>query len=477
MSKFKIKDRRLRDLSYTLGANVVSLISGLLIAFVIPKLLSIEEYAYLRVFTFYLGYVGIFHFGFNDGVYINYGKYDYDNLPREKFRTYFKFLVLFQSAIAVLVFVVSSILSKDNGRIIIYGFLCINIILVNIIGYFDFISQFVRRFKVYSFNVVLSKVLYILGILSVFFINNRSGIYFIILQTFINILVVFIYILRYKDIIFGKGENLSDAKEDIKSNFTTGFLIMVGNFATIIIIGIDRIFVDKFYTVKDFAMYSFAVSLLSMFYLILNAITTVVYPYLTRSNDKNKGKTYETMKSAIFIALGFCISGYFIFDIIVRKFIPQYIDALSITAIIFPTIVLSGEINIVTQNYYKTMKLQKQYTKNNIAAVTIAVITILISVIFFKSLTAIAVSSLVSFFIWELYGDNFFKRNIGCKTARHHIAEILSISLFIYLTLNFKWYIGFIIYLIIFTVIVFVFLKNDIREIIKIARKKETIDE
>lgn len=466
-----LKDRRLRDLSYTLSANIVSLIGGLIITFGIPKLLSINEYAYFRVFTFYLGYVGVFHFGFNDGIYVNYGKYDYENLPREKFRSYFRFLCIFQSIVAALLFCTAAVLVQDKGRILIYLFLSINIVLVNVIGYFDFISQFVRRFKVYSLNLILSKGLYILGVVGFFFAKSKNGIYFIVLQTIVNVIIFFIYIARYKELVFGKGEGIKKASRDIKNNISIGFFIMLGNFVTIIIIGIDRMFVDKFFTVKDFAMYSFAVSLLSLFYLILNAITTVVYPYLTRSEDKHRGKTYETMKSVIFILLGYCLSGYFVFDIIVRLFLPQFVEALNITAIIFPTILLSGEINIVTQNYYKTLKLQKDYTKNNIAAVIIALITIIIAFLLFKSVTAIAVCSLLSFYLWEIYGDNFFRKILKINTLRHHAAELLAVSTFVILTLKVQWYIGFVLYIIIFTAIVLIFFKKDIREIKKLMLK------
>jgi len=472
-----MKDRRLRDLTYTLSANIVSLIGGLLITFVVPKLLSIDEYAYFRVFTFYLGYVGVFHFGFNDGIYINYGKYDYENLPREKFRAYFKFLCIFQSIIAALLFCAAAIIVQDKGRLLIYLFLSINIVLVNVIGYFDFISQFVRRFKVYSLNLILSKGLYILGIIGFFFVNQKSGIYFIVLQTIVNVIIFSIYVARYKDLVFGKSLGIKKAGRDIKNNISIGFFIMLGNFVTIIIIGIDRMFVDKFFTTRDFAMYSFAVSLLSLFYLILNAITTVVYPYLTRSEDKHKGKTYETMKSVIFIVIGYCLAGYFVFDLVVRLYIPQYTEALKITAIIFPTILLSGEINIVTQNYYKTLKLQKDYTKNNIAAVIIALITIIIAFLLFKSVTAIAVCSLLSFYLWEIYGDRFFKKILHINTLRHHAAEALTIAAFIALTLKAKWYIGLLLYAAIFTVIVFVFFKKDIKEIKNLMLKREPADE
>jgi len=465
-------DRRIKDLVYTLGANLISLLSGLVATFFIPKLLSIEEYAYLRAFTFYLGYVGIFHFGFNDGLYINYGKYDYDTLPKEKFRTYFKFLMFFQVLIAALVFLIALAISEDNKRIVIYLFLAINIIVVNLITYFEYISQFVRRFKVYSYNIVISKTLYILGVLGFLFINNNNGSYFMILQTVVNFIVLTIYIKKYKEIIHGKSYRIKSLMKDITHNISLGFFIMLGNFAAIIIIGIDRIFIDKFFTVKDFAMYSFANSLLSMFYLLLNAITSVVYPYLTRSEGKDKKAVYETMKTTIFVLVGFCLSGYFIFDIIVRAFIPKYSEALKITAIIFPTILLSAEINIVTQNFYKTMKLQKEYIKNSLVAVGISIVTIVIAFLVFRTTSAIAMSSLISFYLWGIYGDRYFKKVIGIETKKHHIGEFLTISLFLYLSFRVQWYIGFILYLILFSLIVLVLFGKNIEEIKNVILKR-----
>jgi len=467
-----IKDRRVKDLAYTLGANIISFMAGLLITFVIPKLISIEEFAYFRAFTLYLGYLGVFHFGFNDGVYVNYGKYDFENLPKEKFRTYFKFLFVFQSIMAILLFAVASALSKDKSSTTIYFFLCINIVLANLIAYFDSISQFVRRFKVYSFNLTLSKILYSLGILAFFFINNNKGAYFIALQTLINCIMVCIYVVRYKDIVFGKSEVISVAKKDIIKNISVGFFIMIGNFVTIIIIGIDRMFVQRFFSEKDFGIYSFAVSLLSMFYLVLNSITAVVYPYLTRSEGRDKGKVYEVMKTAIFVLVGFCLSGYFVFDIIVRMILPQYVEALKITAIIFPTILLSAEINIVTQNFYKTMRLQREYTRNNMVAMVLAIISVAVAYLIFKTTTAIGLSSLIYFYLWGLYGDNYFKKVLGIKVWKHHIAEVLAIVAFIYLATKVVWYIAFPTYIAIFAIIVFILFRKDISEIKNMLLKR-----
>ncbi len=178
------------------------------------------------------------------------------------------------------------------------------------------------------------------------------------------------------------------------------------------------------------------------------------------------------MKTTIFVLVGFCLSGYFVFDIIVRMILPKYVGALEITAIIFPTILLSAEINIVTQNFYKTMRLQREYTKNNVMAAVLATISVAIAYLTFKTTTAIAISSLMYFYLWGLYGDNYFKKVLGIKVWKHHIAEVLTIIVFIYLASKVVWYIAFPIYIAIFAIIVFILFRKDISEIKNMLLKR-----
>ena len=112
-----------------------------------------------------------------------------------------------------------------------------------------------------------------------------------------NILIIYIY--YNKELVFGKADSLKNTFKDAKSLIGIGFFVMIGNFMTNIILGIDRLFVDAFFTIKDFAIYSFAYSLISLFYILLNSVTMVIYPYLKRTNKDIYKQTYETIRVSI----------------------------------------------------------------------------------------------------------------------------------------------------------------------------------
>ena len=54
-------------------ANMINVIFSLLANFLLPKYLSVESYAAIKTFQLYVSYVGLFHLGYIDGMYLKYG--------------------------------------------------------------------------------------------------------------------------------------------------------------------------------------------------------------------------------------------------------------------------------------------------------------------------------------------------------------------------------------------------------------------
>ena len=54
-------------------ANILNMVFGLATGFILPKYLSVETYAIIKTFQLYLSFVGLFHMGYADGMYLRYG--------------------------------------------------------------------------------------------------------------------------------------------------------------------------------------------------------------------------------------------------------------------------------------------------------------------------------------------------------------------------------------------------------------------
>lgn len=448
-------NNKIRDFLYALSANLANFILGVITGFLIPMYLGVEHYGYFRLFTFYVGYIGFLHFGFIDGIYIKYGSYDYEELPKERFRTYFKFLIIQQIFISIILFAALFIYPMDIDRKYIYVFVVINMLIINLTTFFSFICQFTRRFKIFSLNTVLTKLSFAIGCSILFIVSEDKYLPYIIVQTICNFLILILYVYYNKDIVFGKQSLIKDLVSDIKENIKIGFLVMMGNFMNVLILGIDRVFVDKFFTINDFAYYSFAYNLISLFYILLNSVTSVIYPYLTRVKTE-LNSVYVKIKEVISLTMGLTLIGYFIIELIVRTYLVEYIEALGIFKFLTPTVILSGQISILVANYFKVLKLTKEYTKNNIVAFLLGLITNIVAYMIFKTTLSLAIATLISFIIWVIYSDRFFAQYLSVKILRANILEFIIIGMFLICSTFFSWYIGLILYLIFYTFLIIV---------------------
>ena len=130
-------------------SNFIVILSGVAIGFLVPKIMEVEEYGFYKTFTLYISYAGFFELGVVEGIYLLIAGKQKEELDKEKMRLVFRILMIIELFIAsIFLFVAFTFL--DTTYRIIFASLGINIIFVNIIQYFQFVSQAVQKFKEYS---------------------------------------------------------------------------------------------------------------------------------------------------------------------------------------------------------------------------------------------------------------------------------------------------------------------------------------
>ena len=65
-----------------------------------------------------------------------------------------------------------------------------------------------------------------------------------------------------------------------------GIFILIGNICVILISSIGGWIVQFFFKIEDFAYYSFAVAMLNMILLVINAIALTFYNYIARNENR-----------------------------------------------------------------------------------------------------------------------------------------------------------------------------------------------
>ena len=147
---------------YVFIANIINLIISLFTGFVLPKLLSIESYANIKLFQLYITYIGILHFGFADGMYLKNGGKNIDEINSKDILDEFKTFKVFQAVVTIISIVISILLKNEMLLFCSIVILPINVgnyirNLYQAIGEFKRYSRFtnINTFLIFSINIIL----------------------------------------------------------------------------------------------------------------------------------------------------------------------------------------------------------------------------------------------------------------------------------------------------------------------------------
>lgn len=336
------------------------LISGFISSFLLPITFSINSYGFLKLFSFYVGFYGIFHLGSIDGIYLKYGGrlFPKENLTEFKkfINIYFQIHLLF--GFLILLF---GLFFFDNERRLIIIFSSVNLLFSNFIFLFSYITSISGDFSSHAYRNIFLSISNVLFILLLFFLKIDNFIIFILFQIFINFIVFISYIYQFRRSISFGSFNFFDSFKVFLNYSKIGFQLLMANFLFLILYSLPRIFIDIFNNqIGNFAIYSFSYNLINIVNLFVVSVSSVFYPYFKINLDKLTNETLLKTTKLINVVLIFGSSLFFPLKLVVNNFIQNYNSSIDVLLFLIPIQSIVSIIQIVKFNYYKvSMNLSK----------------------------------------------------------------------------------------------------------------------
>jgi len=390
-----------KGILHVLVANIINLIVSLFSGFILPKFLSIDTYANIKLFHLYITYIGISHLGYSDGMYLRNGGKSLDNLDKKDVLSEFKTFRYFQYLVTVLA-IILAILIKNEMLL----FCAIVIVPINISNYIRSLYSAIGQFKKYSkFTNINTICIFLINIFLLFIIKSDHYYLYIIGQSIVYFLYcLFIVFETHK--LFGKEKsefNFRYIIEDIKS----GFLLLIGNFCNVLFTSIDKIFVKNLIDLTQFAYYSFATSIEHLLNVFITPISTVMYNYFCNKRDVD---SVLKVKKNIMIFASMIIIIMFPAKFIVEIWITKYINSISVLFLLVSALYIAIMIRTVHVNIYKAEKKQNRYFKIMMAVVVISIVLNILAFCVVNSMVSIAVATLLTNIIWYIIGEFDLKK-------------------------------------------------------------------
>ncbi|MFT6128003.1 MAG: O-antigen/teichoic acid export membrane protein [Polaribacter sp.] len=416
-----------KDLIRVAVSNFIVLISSVVNGLVLPYILSIEDFAQVKTYTLYASFIGLLHFGFVDGLNIKYGGYAKETVDKKEFNGYHNFFLSFQLLLVVVVVIAGFVLNNDILLLI-----SLAILPINLQSFFLYYYQAIAQFKEYSITTIIVPLASIIITLSLMLLGVKDYRFYVLAS--ICGYIISVVFLEYK---YGRSTkyNLSISLKSIPINaklfklvFFSGFYIMLGNLLFTLFFDSGR-WISKIFTGDiNFAIYSLGVSLIGFVMVFIGAINKTFYPHLYNNHSK---EVVRNIKIILFIISSFTLVGYFFLETIVTSFLPKYIDALPVTAILMASLPGMVVIKSIYVNLYKIKKIEKKFLRDTFVYLAIALSLSLSIYFYFKSLESIAVASVISIYIWTMLP-------ISCQPFV--LKEFLKDALYFSLMFTLFWY-------------------------------------
>lgn len=353
------KRRILKNITYTLNANVISTVISLVSFAIFPKILSPTDYSYWQLFTFYATYAAYLSLGITDGAYLRYGGQELDELPARRIASQFWALVVLNVVVTVGALALYPVLNLEQARYFSLIMALLSALFVVPRSLLTLLFQATGKLKQNAIAVILDRVAFIVLALLFLLIGQKSY-HGMILAGFIGRAIPLFYAIAVAPkLVLSKPAGGRAFARELKANVVAGLPLLLANLASHSIIGVVRFIVDRKWGVETFGVVSLSLTSSNLFLLLMTAVGTVLYPLLRRRSDESNRALYRPMHTLLTTVLMILLVFYHPVRRILTAWLPQYEASFYYLGLLFPMIVFECRNNLLNYTYLKSMRKER----------------------------------------------------------------------------------------------------------------------
>lgn len=423
----------LKNVSYTITSNALSLLISVVTLLIIPRYISTTTYGEWQLFLFYVSYLGIFHLGWADGIYLRYAGCKQQEINSVDFRGQLSGIAVLQVFFTVLLFVYYSFHTIDNTVneyiLVLAGTL---LLLVNINNVYSLILQATNQIKRYAILNSISRIVFFVIIVAFILSGINTFMPYYVAYT-ISIFVVFLLGCYYlKDILVGRLPSFSIFLKEFKENIVSGFQLMVSNLSSMLILGIIRYGISISWDIVTFGMVSLSINLSNVILSFISAVAIAIFPIVKKIRSEDQGKFYLSLRSLLMWGLLLIMPTYYIIRYVLSFWLPQYEMALYYMGFIFPICLYESKVQILANTFFKSIRSEGLMLKINAGVVFLSVVLTFIGVEIYHNIQFMMYVILIVYVIRSIVSDVYLSKYYNIGVWKDSIIELFFVIVFLF---------------------------------------------
>lgn len=460
----------LENITYTFTANILTMLISIIMTLILPKFLGVTDYSYYQLYIFFISYVGFFHFGWIDGIYLKIGGMEYNDLEKSNYVTQFWMLNLLEIIIAAIIsiFALFTIKNIDKSFVLISTSVCGVITILR--TYLLFILQSTNRIKEYAKYTRVDRFIYFALVIVFLFLGFKNYKIILYIDIFSKLVALVLCANKMKDIVFGKLNISKNTLLEIFENISIGIKLMLANIASTLIIGVVRFGIQKNWDIETFGKISLTLNISNLLMTFINAVAVIMFPLLRREEESNLPKIYVILRNTLMIFLYMMLIFYYPIKLILSTWLPQYADSLRYMALLFPICIYESKMSMLINTYLKSFRKEKSMLIINTISLILSLILTILSVFILNNLTWAILSIVFLLGFRCVIGELVLTKVMNILIYKDIILETVLTAIFIISS----WFINNMFCSIIYTCfyLIYVFIKRkDIKRTILLFKK------
>ena len=341
------------------------------LVFVVPKLISVEDYGYWRIFGLYAGYVGFLHFGFADGALLRWAGHPIEEFhheigPAVKY-LFWQHVIVLAPLCAVVALVLMGPLRFVGIAVAVYA------LVFNLVTVLQFGLQSAKIFRPVAISSVAAPALF-LGFVLLWRSKWQSDYRDVTSFYAAGWLIVLVFLLAWTKAWNGPRREIA-VKRLAWDCVQSGWPIVMANTGVMLIVYADRLAVSWAATIQNFAQYSLAASAMAVPITAIQACSKVFFSHLAGVTPEERKRIYGISSRTLLIAWAILLPYYFALDVFIRHFLPGYVQSVQYARILLLGIPFLAAIQILQMSYAYLNGMQRHFLGRTavVLAVSLAV--------------------------------------------------------------------------------------------------------
>lgn len=423
------------NLSLAAISQVVSLSLSIIVSLLIPKILSVDEFGYWQLFTFYTSYVGFFHLGLNDGVYLINGGRTREQVDKRSINSQFAVGFALQTVFASIILIISIYGNFATQRRFVICSTAVFLLLNNSTMFMGYVFQAINETRLYSNSVIIDKLSFLLPLVILLSLHTTNFKFYVFFYGIAKTCSLFYCLWQYRGFLKSGLEPVKTACHDTFNSISVGVRLMLANITGFLILGVIRFLADARWGISTFGRLSFAISLVNFIMTAISQISMVLFPALRQSDKKELKNIFVAMQRLLSLVLPFIYLLYFPVIMLLSKWLPEYSISFYYFALLLPLVIFNGKMDIIGSTFVKVLRKESYLLFVNFITLVISSIGAMLGAYVVFSIPVMIGGSVIAFVLRSLFTEHLVSSYLGAAWNSLDIG-LISLTLIFYGTIS-----------------------------------------